>query len=156
MRLYHIVVPVLLLAGVICLANPIAAPDIFQAGHSGLGIGVIVFALFVEAGVNAFMLLFASMNFGAVFLALALSNVLIYPLIFFPLHGMIGIWPAEAVIFLLDAGIILWLGGREAMQGDGFVRLRWQHAVLASFFGNLASYFIGQWGVGRSIEVFGA
>ncbi|OPZ81655.1 MAG: hypothetical protein BWY76_02962 [bacterium ADurb.Bin429] len=77
MPVFRIIVPMLLLlAGVAGLANPDSGIG------AGLGIGVIVFALLIEAGINAFILLFASMNFGAVFLALALSNLLIYPLVF--------------------------------------------------------------------------
>jgi hypothetical protein len=122
-------------------ANPIVIEP-----SSLIAFWVVAFwALMVEAGVVALLLTWRGLNPLRIFLAYAMTNALVFLLVFEPVlsSGKISVPALEGLVVLLDAISIKLLTYVDALQGDDFKGVSWLHALCFSFFGNAVSYFIG-------------
>ena len=59
------------------------------------------------------------------------------------LTGRLSLWFLEPGVVLADAILIKLLASAPFLQGDGFLGVSWQRALVASLLGNTASFFIG-------------
>lgn len=122
-------------------ANPVVLDP-----SSLLAFMVLAFwALLVEAGVVALLLTWQGVNPLRMFLACAVTNGLIFLLVFEPLlsSGKASVPVLEGLVVLLDALAIKLLTRVDALQGDDFKGVGWPRALGVSCLGNLVSFFIG-------------
>ena len=136
------------LAFLIFIFTPLAvwANPVMLDPSSFLAFVVVAFwALLVEAGVVALLLTWQGLNPMRMFLAYAITNALIFLLVFEPLlsSDKASVPVLEGLVVLLDALAIRLLIRVDGLQGDGFKGVSWRHALVVSGLGNLVSYFIG-------------
>jgi hypothetical protein len=122
-------------------ANPVVIEP-----SSLLAFWVVAFwALIVEAGVVALLLAWRGLNPIRIFLAYAMTNALVFLLVFEPLLSWekASVPVLEGLVVGLDALFIKLMTQVGAWQGDDFRGVSWLRALCFSCLGNAISYFIG-------------
>jgi hypothetical protein len=122
-------------------ANPVILEP-----SSLMAFSVVAFwALVVEAGIVALLLALRGMNPMRIFIAYAVTNALVFLLVFEPLLSSekASVPMLEGLVVALDALSIKLLTYMDALQGDDFRDVSWLRALCISAIGNSVSYFIG-------------
>jgi hypothetical protein len=128
-----------LMATQVARANPVMVD-----GQSLFAFGIIVFwALTIESGLATLSLVSCGVLIVPLFGTLLIANVGIFLVVFLPLTTREPLWLLEAGVVVADAVAIKLLAASPFLQGPGFWGVSWRRALLASFLGNAASYFIG-------------
>lgn len=106
---------------------------------------VAFWALVVEAGVVALLLIWRGLNPIRIFLCYGVTNALVFLLVFEPLlnSGKATVPALEVLVVALDAVAIKLLTCLDGLQGDDYKAVSWLHALFISCLGNMVSYFIG-------------
>ena len=139
MKKTFIIFMVLFLAKV-AFANPI----VFDPVGSISSIMVLGGAITVEVCLVTLLLLFFSMSVKPLFLALFISNLIIYFVVFLPVLNLLpNLWMAEVLIVAADGIMIKVISLGEMFQEQDFKGLKWKYAFLISMLGNLISYYVG-------------
>jgi hypothetical protein len=105
---------------------------------------VAFWAAVVEAGIVALLLAFRGLVATRTFVVYSLANLAIFLFLFLPLlHQR---WPLpllEGIVVLLDGLAIKLLAGLGPFQSERCSGVSWLYALIVSFAGNAASYFVG-------------
>ena len=131
-----------------CLLLPLAAQanPVCIDGTSFLAFCIIAFwAFVVEAGIVALVLTFRGLSPIRLFGAYFVTNFVVFCFIFQPLlgRGWVSVPVLEGMIVLID-GFAIWLLSRlSPLQGDSYSGVGWAYALVASGFGNVASFLVG-------------
>ena len=129
----------LLLMPLIARANPVQID-----GQSLIAFGIVSFwALVVESGIVTLAMVSTGVLVVPAFITLTLANLALFLFAFLPLTGRVSLWLLEPGVFLADAVLIKLLVSAPFLQGGGFLGVSWRRALMASFLGNTASFFIG-------------
>ena len=137
----HVVFVLFLFAPLAARANPVSID-----GTSLLAFCIVAFWAFViEAGVVALFLAFRGMAPLRLFSAYFVANVLVFFFVFQPLlaREWLPVPAIELLVVLIDGLAIKFLTGLGPLQGDDYSAVSWSFALIASAFGNSASYFVG-------------
>src|SRR5881296_2006366 len=138
MRTRVLIMTILMLPGAL-RANPVAID-----GQSLIAFGIVAFwALVIEAGIATLILVSSGVLIWPVFGTLVIANTAVFLLAFLPLTGRVSLWFLEPGVVLADAIMIKLVASAPFLQGGNFVGVGWQRALVASFLGNAASYFVG-------------
>jgi len=137
---------VVLLAFVLCWpwtasANPVSINPV-----SLIAFGIVAFwALVVEAGVVAILLLFAGLAPLRTMGGYLGTNAAIFVFLFFPMmqERFFPLWLLEVGVVWLDATAIQMLAKKSYFQGDDYRVVSARQAWLVSLAGNAASFFVG-------------
>lgn len=123
----------------------VARADPYVLNPSSLiAFGVIsIFALVVEAGIVALLLIFAGLAPIRFFIGFLFANVAVFLFVFCPLRQRLPVPVLETLVVLFDATSIWLLSRVPALQGDSYRRVSWVFAGIASLIGNAASFCIG-------------
>lgn len=120
-------------------ANPVILEP-----HSMLAFAIVVFwALVVESGIVTLALISSGVSVVRTFLILTLGNGGLFVFGFLPLLDEYSLWLLESGVVLADASLVKIVAALPFLQDDRFVGVSWRRALLASFLGNLASFFVG-------------
>jgi hypothetical protein len=124
---------------------------------SMIAFGVVsFFALVVEAGLVALLLVFAGVAPVKMFFGFLFANIAVFLFIFWPLQQHLSLPALEGLIVIIDATSIWLLSKMPAFQGDSFRGVGWLLAGITSLVGNAASYFIGVMASGTPWKVHDA
>jgi hypothetical protein len=130
-----------LFAASVARANPVSLDP-----SAGIAFMIVaLFALIVEAGVVALLLLFSGLSPLAAFIGYFAANLAVFAFLFCPLlssHALPVIL-LELLVVGADGAAIKLLAAMERVQGDDFRGLTWRRAFLISCAGNAISYFVG-------------
>ncbi len=108
-------------------ANPVSIN-----GISLIAFGIVAFwALVVEAGVVALMLLFAGMAPLRTMGGYLVTNVAVFVFLFFPMtqRESAPLWLLEVGVVWLDASAIRMLSRKPYFQGDDYKEVSWRQAA---------------------------
>ncbi len=123
----------------IARANPVQID-----GQSLIAFGIVAFwALVVESGTVTLAMVSTGALVVPAFITLTLANVALFLFAFLPLTGRVSLWFLEPSVVLADAVLIKLVASAPFLQGCGFLGVSWRRALMASFLGNTASFFVG-------------
>ena len=129
---------------VIARANPVMID-----GQSLIAFGIVAFwALVIESGIATLALVSSGLLIVPSFVSLIVANVALFLFAFLPLTSRVSLWFLEPGVVLADALLLKLVATAPFLQGGGFVGVSWRRALVASLFGNAASFFVGVLGSG--------
>lgn len=139
-------VRVVLLTVVLCWpwtasANPVSINPV-----SLIAFGIVAFwALVVEAGVVAILLLFSGLAPLRTMGGYLGTNAAVFVFLFFPImqEQFFPLWLLEVGVVWLDATAIQMLSQKPYFQGDDYRSVSSRQSWLISLAGNAASFFVG-------------
>jgi hypothetical protein len=116
---------------------------------------VALWALIVETGIVALLLVFRGLSPLRMFCGYFLTNVTVFIFVFCPLRDHLALPILEALVVAIDAAFIILLSKFAAFQGDSYRKVSWWFACLTSLAGNAASFFVGAIASGAPWEMHG-
>jgi hypothetical protein len=129
----------LLMMPLIARANPVQID-----GQSLIAFAIVAFwALVIESGIVTLAMVSCGVLIVPAFIALVLANVALFLFAFLPLTGRVSLWFLEPGVVLADAALVKLVASAPFLQGGGFLGVSWRRALVASFLGNAASFFVG-------------
>ena len=129
----------LLMIPLVARANPVQID-----GQSLIAFGIVAFfALVVESGIVTLAMVSSGVLIVPAFTTLILANVALFLFAFLPLTGRVSLWFLEPGVVLADAVLVKLVTSAPFLQGGGFLGVSWRRALVASFLGNAASFFVG-------------
>jgi hypothetical protein len=135
----RLVIAVLLMTPWIACANPVMID-----GQSLIAFGIVAFwALVIESSIATLTLVSSGVLIVPSFGTLVIANVALFLFAFFPLTGRVSLWILEPGVVIADALLIKLVASAPFLQGGSFVGVSWRRALVASFLGNTASFFVG-------------
>jgi hypothetical protein len=124
---------------IIASANPVMVD-----GQSLIAFGIVAFwALVIESGIATLALVSSGLLIVPSFGTLIIANVALFVFAFLPLTSRVSLWFLEPGVILADALLVKLVASTSLLQGNGFVGVSWQRALIASCLGNAASFFVG-------------
>lgn len=145
---------------VFCVLVPIVAranPVILNPSSLIAFVVVAFWALIVEAGIVALLLMFAGLAPLRFFGGYLIANIAVFIFVFCPLQqrAALPLPVLEVLVVAIDAVSIKVLSQCAPFQGDSYRNASWWLAGLASLAGNAASFFIGVIASGAPWEMHG-
>ncbi len=132
-------IALLLMCPLFARANPVSID-----GQSLFAFGIVAFwALVIESGIATLTVLSTGVLIVPSFVTLIFANVGLFLFAFLPLTSRVSLWLLEPGVVLADALLIKVVTSAPFLQGSSYVGVSWRRALLGSFLGNVASFFIG-------------
>jgi len=122
----------------------VCANPVMVDGQSLLAFGIVAFwALVIESAIVTLILASCGLLIVPFFGTLVIANVSVFLFAFLPLASQAPLWLLESGVVLVDALVIKLIASAPLFQSGNYGGVGFWRALLASFLGNTASYFIG-------------
>jgi hypothetical protein len=120
-------------------ANPVSVD-----GQSLIAYGIVAFwALVIESGIVTLALISSGTLIVPFFGTLVIANLAVFLFGFLPLTERVSLWVLEPAVVFTDALMIKLVASFPFVQGLDYIGFTWRRALIASLFGNAASFYVG-------------